>query len=168
MIIHCTRKLAPKIPDISSESLEETSPLGSWTANLLRIDRIQCVMFCHDETRYALFLPGVRKPQFQELGRLHRELFLGTLIVFGVSEAQLQKVALALGPVRYDTTTDRSVLASMNQMEQQELAIVMWRTKHVSEVDPLQASVELSHRPATVRGKFLWPEKAMLKKIQEL
>lgn len=168
MIIHCTRKLAPKLSNVSREPLEEASPLGSWTANLLRIDRIQCLMFCHDETRYALFLPGVRKPQFQELDRLHRELFLGTLIVFGVPESQLQKVALALGPVRYDKATDRSVLGSMNQMEQQEVATIMWRTNHVSEVDPLQASVELSHRPATVRGKWLWPEKAMLEKVSSL
>ena len=58
MIIHATRKLAQRLPDVSIEPLKETSPLGSWHADRLTIDRRQCVLFCHDETRAAL-LPQV-------------------------------------------------------------------------------------------------------------
>lgn len=58
MIIHCTKKLAAKLPAVSLEPLMETSPLGSWHANLYTIDRRNCLLFCHDDTRYTVFLPG--------------------------------------------------------------------------------------------------------------
>lgn len=167
MLIHVTQKLAAKLPAISREPLEETSPLGSWTAHLLRIDRVQCVLFCHDETRCALFLPGVRKLQFQELGKLHRQLFLATLIVFGVEERQLQKIELALGPALYDRATSRGVLASINQL-QYDLAGHLARVNHVLEIDPVAASAQLSRRPATIRGKWLWPDKEMLERVASL
>ncbi|MGK2907720.1 MAG: DUF6933 domain-containing protein [Desulfuromonadales bacterium] len=80
MIIHCTQKLAAKLPEVSTASLFETSPLGSWHAHLYSYDRRQCVLFCHDESRYCLFLAGLVKADFAELGRLHRELFLATLV----------------------------------------------------------------------------------------
>ncbi len=79
MITHCTQKLAAKLPEVSAPPLSETSPLGSWHAHLYTIDRRQCVLFCHDTTRYILFAAGLRKEQFADLGRLHRELFLTTL-----------------------------------------------------------------------------------------
>ncbi|MHB1233596.1 MAG: DUF6933 domain-containing protein, partial [Burkholderiales bacterium] len=44
MILHCSQKLAAKLPAISSTLLEETSPLGSWHAHLFMLDRGQCVM----------------------------------------------------------------------------------------------------------------------------
>jgi hypothetical protein len=52
IIIHCSKKLAAKLPDVSPTSLEEASPLGSWHARLFTLDRRQCEMFCHDESRY--------------------------------------------------------------------------------------------------------------------
>jgi len=55
MIIHCTHKLAAKLPGVSSAQLGEASPLGSWHANLYVIDRHNCVMFCHDQTRHVLY-----------------------------------------------------------------------------------------------------------------
>jgi len=40
------------------------------------------------------------------------------LAVLGCSENQIRKVELALGPVRYDTATDRSVLSSLRVARQ--------------------------------------------------
>ena len=68
MILHCSRKLAEKLSGVSLTPLEEASPLGSWHGHTFPIDRRQCVMLCHDRTRYSLFLPGLRKPQFAQLG----------------------------------------------------------------------------------------------------
>ncbi|MBK5273919.1 MAG: hypothetical protein JJE30_02555 [Desulfuromonadales bacterium] len=80
MLLHCTKKLAAKLPEVSATPLAETSHLGSWHAHLLTIDRRQCVMFCHDESHYVLFQPGLVKTNFADLGRLHRELFLSSLV----------------------------------------------------------------------------------------
>ncbi|MBL0225606.1 MAG: hypothetical protein IPQ16_08540 [Geobacteraceae bacterium] len=80
MLLHCTQKLAAKLPGVSTTLLAETSSLGSWHAHLYTYDRRQCVMFCHDDSRYCLFLPGLVKVDFAKMGQLHRELFLATLV----------------------------------------------------------------------------------------
>ena len=117
MIIHCTKKLAAKLPSVSSSPLSESSPLGSWHANLYMIDRRNCILFCHDTTRYTLFLPGLRKVEFAELGRWFRELFTASLAYMGLEDTQVRRAVLALGPVTFDTATGRSVLGSLNQMK---------------------------------------------------
>ena len=71
-VFHCTRKLAQKLSGVSPAPIAETGALGSWHGHLVRFDRLQCVLFCHDETRYCLFLPRLRAPQFADLGRWHR------------------------------------------------------------------------------------------------
>lgn len=70
MLLHCTKRLAEKIPHghfsnlASAASPDEPAPLGEWHKHLLLLDRRQCVMFCHDLTRYGPFLPGLRAPHF--------------------------------------------------------------------------------------------------------
>lgn len=48
MIIHCTKKLASKLPAGSAEALTENRLLGGWHANLYNIDRRNCLLFCHN------------------------------------------------------------------------------------------------------------------------
>ncbi len=105
MILHCTQKLAKKLPDVSKGAHGETSPLGSWHANLYTIDRHNCVLFCHDATRYTVFIPGLRKAQFVELGRWLKEAFLASLAYMGMEDNPVHRAELALGPVQFDTVT---------------------------------------------------------------
>lgn len=168
MIIHCSKKLAAKLPSVSSSPLEETSPLGSWHGHLFTFDRRQCVMFVHDATRYALFLSGLRKNDFALLGeRGFRPLYLATLAAFGCNDAQIKKVELALGPIRFDTATDRSVQGSL-RVAKLDLEARVYQASNVMDLDPLAVSCELSDRPATVYGKWLWPKKAMLEAVAAL
>lgn len=139
MVIHCTRKLAAKLADVAGVPLEESSPLGSWHANLYFVDRRQCVLFCHDEYRYCLFLPGLRAPLFVELCRWHRELFLASLAVEGVEEMRLKRVELALGQARFDTATNRSVLASFTNARL-DLDGMVYRVPNVLDLNPLAVS----------------------------
>ncbi|MSM39373.1 MAG: hypothetical protein GJT30_07115 [Geobacter sp.] len=166
MIIHCTQKLAAKLPSVSATPLTETSPLGSWHAHLYTYDRRQCVLFCHDETRYCLFLPGLVKTGFAELGRLHRELFLATLVVLNVPEARIGRVALALGPAQFDRNTDRSVLGSLRTADLDLSWLI--HDAHVLDCDPLAVSVRLNERPTSVKGKWLNSDKAMLDRVAQV
>jgi hypothetical protein len=147
--------------------LAESSPLGSWHAHLITIDRRLCVLFCHDESRYVLFQPGLVKADFAELGRLHRELFLSSLVALGVKETYLKRVALALGPVRFDCATDRSVLGSL-RVASSDLDGLLYRLVNVMECDFLALSVSLNDRPITVMGKWSFPDKVMLERIERL
>jgi hypothetical protein len=167
MLLHCTKKLAAKLPNVSEAPLAEASPLGSWHAHLYTIGRRQCVMFCHDESRYVLFLPGLVKADFEELGRLHRELFLATLVALGIKESLLRRVALALGPFQCDCTTDRSVLGSL-RVAGNDLGGLLHRVTNVMECDPLAFSVKLSKRPVSVMGKWSFPDQTMLELIERV
>ncbi|MEW6560475.1 MAG: hypothetical protein AB1412_09800 [Pseudomonadota bacterium] len=168
MIVHCSRKLADRLPEVSVAALDETSPLGSWHGHLLTLDRRQCVMFVHDATRFALFMPGLRKPQFAELGsKWFRLLYTATLATAGVPDVQIRKVELALGPVRFDTATDRSVQGSL-RVASQDLEAWVYRAPHGMDLDPLAASCWLNQRPTTVRGKWLWPDQAMRNAVAAL
>jgi len=131
------------------------------------MDRRQCVLFCHDLTRYALFLPGLRKEQFAVLGNGFRQLYFATLAEFGCTETQIKKVDLSLGPVRYDTATDRSVQGSL-RIVQFDLEAHVFDAGDVMRVDPLAMSCKLSDRPATVYGKFVWPSRDMVTLVDSL
>jgi len=166
MIIHCTQKLAAKLPEVSATPLSATSPLGSWHAHLYTIDRRQCVLFCHDTTCYILFSAGLRKEQFADLGRMQRELFLATLAAQGVATGALKRVELALEPPRFDVATDRSVLGSMN-VASSDLDCLKVEVENVLALDSLGTARWLNERPVTIRGKWSFPAKAMLEVIQD-
>ena len=60
MLLHCTKALARKLRQDQAASGMSEPAWAVWHAHLLRLDRRQCVMFCHDQTRYCLFLAGLR------------------------------------------------------------------------------------------------------------
>jgi len=124
-------------------------------------------MFCHDATRFVLFLPGLRKEQFAELGRWFRELYTATLAAFGCTDAQIRKAELALGLVRFDTATDRSVQSSM-RIVRQDLDARVVEVPNVLALHPIQVSHELSHRPTWIHGESLWPDERMLELVVAL
>jgi len=129
------------------------------------IDRRQCVLFCHDASRYCLFLPGMRAPQFKELGRWHRDLLLASLATEGAEEELLETLERALGPARFDTATDRSVLAAMN-IARQDLDGMLTRVRNVLDLDPLFVAQRLNQRPAMAGRVLHWPAREMLQRIR--
>ena len=74
---------------------------------------------------------------------------------------------LALGPVRFDTATDRSVQGSL-RVAKQDLEVWLYRVSNVMDLDPLAAAVWLNERPATVYGKPVWPQRASVERVESL
>jgi hypothetical protein len=141
--------------------------LGSWHGHLITMERRQCAFFVHDETRYALFLPGLRKEYFARLDQLHRKLFLAALAGDGLSSGRLARVSLALGPAHYDSKTDRSVLGSL-RVTADDLYYTQPRWGELMSIDPLAICHWLNQRPTRARGKPLWPAQAMAERIDRL
>ncbi|MGH7181924.1 MAG: DUF6933 domain-containing protein [Nitrospiraceae bacterium] len=167
MILHCTQKLAVRIPsttdlpDPEVESVSRSGPLSSWHANLLTLDRRQCVLFCHDAIRYVLFLHGLRAPQLAELGRWHHDLFLAVLQAQGLAYHHIARAGLMLGPLQMDRNTDPSVLSSMRRVAEDLRFGILRETANVMELDPIKTSLWLNDRPCTVHKAWIWPDKAM-------
>lgn len=167
MIIHCTKKLAAKLPSVSRTPLAETSPLGSWHAHLYRIDRQPCVAFCHDATRYLLFVPGMDKQRLRDMARWHREALDAALTAQGIPVAAVRRAGLALGAAQFDVATDRSVLSSMRiAMDDVHYEIAI--EEGIERVDWSRRLGLTNGRPAMVRGQLVWPDKAMAELVQGL
>ena len=98
----------------------------------------------------------------EELG-----LYQGALISLGESEATIKRVELALGPAKFDTATDRSVLGTLNQ-SRSDFDCYIPRYSNILEIDPVDAARWLNDRPMTARGKLLWPDRSMLELVGKL
>jgi|GEM_PF-794029 len=158
MIIHATRKLAQRLPEVSTDPLPDDSPLGSWHADRFTLDHRQCALFCHDKSRAALFVAGLRRPQFVDLGgSVFRQIFTDTLVALGCPNPQVRRAVMALGPCRFDTATDRSVLGSM-RIVRLDLEAMLWDFPNVMMADPVAVSCRLTRRPAGIHGKTVWPQ----------
>jgi len=166
MILHCTQKLTKKLSEVSPTPLAEVSQLGSWHAHLYNIDHRQCVIFCHDASRYILFLPGLRKDHFADLGSMLRDYFLASLATLGVKGVPLHRVAMALGPVQFDRNTNQSVLASL-RVASSDLSWML-EDINVMDCDPLALSMRLNDRPVTIKGNWNFSGKVMLSLVEHL
>lgn len=172
MLLRCTKRLAAKLHLDRSRnpppavSHHEQDPLGEWHGHLLLLDRRQCVLFCHDLTRYVLCLHGLHAAQFAELGRWHQELFLATLAAQDMPSSHVARLKLFFGPLQVDCQTDRSVLGSLRVAADDLRYGSLPRVANVLDLDPIVISLELNQRPCTVGKTCIWPAEAMQKLVE--
>lgn len=115
--IGCTQKLASEFKGrLLPEAGGAGGGLHAWHANLYRFCRCKSVLLVNDDTRFALFLPGLRKPDFQDFETVFRASLKRELLRFGISKGDVARVLLTLGPLALGPTHSRSVLATMNDM----------------------------------------------------
>ena len=126
------------------------------------------MLFCHDATRYVLFLPGLRAPQLAELGRWQRDLFLAVLQAQGLAHHRIARAGLTLGPLWVDRQTDRSVLVSLRIAAQGLKIGALDRTTNVMELEPITISRWLNERPCRVYNRLVWPGQAMREIVEAL
>jgi hypothetical protein len=63
-IIRCTAKLQKEMGLKKSDltgSVDETTVLGSWHANLLHIDRRKCILFANDRTLFNFIVADLKR-----------------------------------------------------------------------------------------------------------
>jgi len=128
--IHATKKLYAKLPTsvqaaankeaqpgaIDAAKLPNENPLSGWHANLLTLQRRNCVLLVHDATRLPLLIKGQMKADFANFDQLFADALMNTLLKLGASQDQLDCAAALLIPCHFDTECNRSVQGTMNQM----------------------------------------------------
>jgi len=172
MIVHCTQKLAAKLENVSREGLADNNPLGDWHANLYIIDRRQCVMFCHDKTRFVLFMPGLKKQDFANIDVWFKDLFANTMLKSGYEPALIEKAFPHMDALCFDTVCNRSVQGSMRTAKLQDLDGILLDVPDVMDLPMYSVSARLNDRPVTTKdmkaSECLWPVKAMRELISAL
>tara|TARA_B100001250_G_scaffold196790_1_gene169042 strand:- start:1210 stop:1857 length:648 start_codon:yes stop_codon:yes gene_type:complete len=173
--IHATKKLLAKMPAQTKPGPEDIlaapqSKLGSWHANLLTIQRRNCLLFVHDQTRFPVFIPALTKPDFAKIDRFFDDALMNTLLKCGATQEQLDTAAALLQPLAFVGGTDRSVLGTLNQLGQDIDHILYFDSLNVAEMAGYALSASLADRPCHVKGQkdYIWPKDAFLELLDRL
>ena len=173
--IHATKKLLAKMPAQMKPGVEDIlaatqNKLGSWHANLLTIQRRNCLLFVHDQTRFPVFIPALTKPDFAKIDRFFDDALMNTLLKCGATQEQLDTAAALLQPLAFVGGTDRSVLGTLNQLGQDIDHILYVDSLNVAELAGYAVSAWLADRPCNVKGQkdCIWPRDAFLELLDRL
>lgn len=178
--IHVTKKLLAKIPvnkdgciannkNNYSSPVLSVNPLSGWHANLLILQRRNCILMVHYSSRFPLFIPCLTKPDFADLNWHFEDALMNTLLKLGANQQQLDTAISWLDELCIDSICDRSVQGTMNQMKGDIEHMLWFDNVDVGDLSAYRTSVWLSDRPCTVKGQkeCLWPQKAMLALLGE-
>jgi len=179
--IHSTKKLLAKLPldengmlinsrENPESRLTEDSPLGSWHANLLTIQRHNCVLFVHDASRFPVFIKELRKPDFAELAWYFEDGFMNTLLKAGADDAQMKAAASALRPLQFDSDCDRSVQGAMNQRAQEIEYMLSHEGVALADIGAYRTGAWLSEMLTKPKGAkdYIRPNEVMFGLLNEL
>jgi hypothetical protein len=113
MILRCTRKLLAVMGSAVADPAPAPDP-EDWYANLLWLDRRECLLLTHSATLFTIFeadvtASGLRATRQLVTGLIGRELRREELPAGTFGDLEQQEVLLA-------KTADRSVLGCMNDM----------------------------------------------------
>ncbi|MFT4608747.1 MAG: hypothetical protein ACI9V8_001773 [Urechidicola sp.] len=183
ILIHATKKLFAKLPVNDQGFLPEqsatqilqaqgslsSSVLSGWHANLLTIQRRQCILLVHDTTRFSLFIPCLTKPDFANLNGCFEDALMNTLIKVGANDKQLDAVHRYLAPLQIDTDCNRSSQGSMNQMKADIEHMLLVNNVDIKNVSGPRAAQWLSAQPRKVKGRndYIWPQTEMLSLLSD-
>lgn len=111
--LRCTAKLLKAMKATPTEAPPEpANRLGEWTANLIRISRIQLVVGVNEQTRLGVVVEAA--PYKTVPARLTEQVFR-SLLMLGVPQAQAAAEVEATHPTAIATSNSRSVLGTINQ-----------------------------------------------------
>ena len=178
--LHCTKKLLAKLqlledgrlrsrkPTLSVVRDPATNPLSCWHANLILLQRRQCVLFVHDATRFPVFVPALKKNDFAELDWFFQDGFMNTLLKVGAEDRHMKVAEKLLAPLVCDNDCNRSVQGTLNQMGQDMGHMLDYDDASVTDLSPYRTSAWLADRPCTMKGvrDCIWPVRAMLELLE--
>ncbi len=124
--LRCTAKLlkAMKARPVA-EPAPATNRLGEWTANLVRVERIQRVLAVSEPTRFAVVLDAAPYATVPE--RFSQALFKA-LLHLDIPADMAATEAEAVRPMELAKTSSKSVLGTLNQFAL-DIESAMWQDR---------------------------------------
>jgi hypothetical protein len=117
MIIRCTQKLLSELKKKPTQEVSPKDPFWSWHANVFHIERRKCVLITNDATLYTMFIPALKKPDFQSFDFVFGQHLFENLLHEEIPQNQIETVLSACEDIKYEKTNNRSVLGSMNDQK---------------------------------------------------
>ena len=191
--LYCTQKLIAKLP-VEQGVLPEGEQLqaglvdgGSdivvnnlltgWHANLVTLQRRNCVLLVHNQTRFPVFMIGLTKKGFAALDYHFADCLMNTLLKVGANEDQMHAAHALLAPVSINKSYDRSVQGTLNQMAGEIEHMLCYNNAQIMDCSPYKIAAWLADRPCSVKSRkegaaksakdCIWPIDAMLSLLDE-
>ena len=117
MIIRCTQKLLKALNKKPDTEEGPTNPFLGWHANMFYVERRKCVLITNDITLFTLFIPALKKPDFQNFHCIFGQYLFKNLLHEEMTQVQIEKILPECEEVHYQKTNNRSVLGSMNNQQ---------------------------------------------------
>jgi hypothetical protein len=113
--IFTTRKLEKTVKGfLTKEVSENEDSFGGWVANLFHVSHKKCWILIHQQTKYILVFPNIRKPDLEDISTVFKEAFYGQLIYDGIF-VDYDFIDKIIGDVNLrPTNNDRSSLGILN------------------------------------------------------
>ena len=173
--LHCTKKLLSALPLDETGGLinrlqsrysandEAATPLDHWHANLITMQRRKCILFVHDETRFPVFVPALKKTDFGLLDRYFADSFLNTLLKTGADDALMEQGRGWLSAFACDSICDRSVLGTLNRMATEIDYMLAYNSVSVADITGYRVGAWLADSPCRVKKSkdIVWPGRRM-------
>jgi hypothetical protein len=115
-ILRCTKKLLDELKIKPDDIEEQGQCISNWHANLIRVDRRKCILFTHDVTLFSIFLPGLKKPDFQRIKDIFGQALFKSLISESFPQNYIELFLDDIRNIRFSKTNNRSVLGSMTDL----------------------------------------------------
>ena len=177
--IHATKKLLAKLPideqgflpvdknappSSGKEFDSKQSELSGWHANLIMLQRRNCILFVHDTTRFPVFIPCLTKLDFASLDWHFQDAFMNTLIKIGADQAMMESAEPLLQALCFDSECNRSVQGTMNQMKGDIEHVLWFENVKIEDLSPYRVAAWLADRPCNVKGRkdCVWPIQEMV------
>ncbi|AGB41066.1 Plasmid pRiA4b ORF-3-like protein [Halobacteroides halobius DSM 5150] len=118
LTINCTGKLRKEIDFEIEESLEaKRDDFYNWHAHLITIKRRKTLVLMNVQTRYAIVLYGLKKPDFKNLGQLIFDAIKDNFKAEGIKEFYLNEYLENIDQIKYTKTYSRSIISSINYLK---------------------------------------------------
>ncbi|MCF8068856.1 MAG: hypothetical protein K9L30_09750 [Desulfobacterales bacterium] len=114
MKIRCTQKMLSELKEKPVLEYDSTDPFWSWHANMFYIERHKCVLITNDITLFTLFIPALKKPDFQNFKLIFGQQLFKNLLHEKIPQNRIEIVLSGCEKIQYRKTNNRSVLGSMN------------------------------------------------------
>ena len=119
MIIHCTQKLLAELKTKPTQGESASDPFWSWHAKVFHIERRKCVLITNDTTLFTIFIPALKKPDFELFHFVIGQHLFKNLLSENIPQRQIEAVLSECENIKYQKTNNRSVLGSMNDQKLQ-------------------------------------------------
>ncbi len=165
ILLHCTKKMMAEIGLKESNLIlasEPHSPLGTWCANIIYIDRKKCALFVNGATLTSFLIAGISRSELRQLPDQFAHHWRQFLSYECFPASVIETLIADCSKFAYAKAHDKSVLGSMNDIACHYKWYLLERTHSVAE------SIHELNRMPMGALKYEFPIEVLKKRVASL